>query len=95
VLLRVVFNITLASRSFINYSFWLIHYQLQVSVNNSGTLTNNGSIVLNGISAQNFLESAATINAMNNLEVNNPAGVVTIDQSFTFKRCAYINCRYY
>jgi hypothetical protein len=48
---------------------------------NSGTLTNNGSIILNGTAQQSFPGSAATVTAMNNLEVDNPAGVL-IDQSF-------------
>ncbi|UEG48924.1 hypothetical protein LK994_09770 [Ferruginibacter lapsinanis] len=48
---------------------------------NSGTLTNNGSIILNGTATQYFPGSNATINAMNNLEVDNVAGV-SIDKSF-------------
>ena len=49
---------------------------------NLGTLTNNGRIVLNGTVAQSFPGSSATIAAMNELEVNNAAGV-SINKDFS------------
>ncbi len=49
---------------------------------NSGTLANNGSIILNGTVSQSFPGSAATITAMQDLEVDNAAGVL-IDKSFS------------
>ncbi len=50
--------------------------------NTSGTIINNGKIILSGTSLQNFPGSTATVGAMNILEVDNNAGV-SIDQSFT------------
>lgn len=49
--------------------------------NNSGTITNNGKIILNGTSLQSFPGSTATVGAMNVLETDNAAGI-NIDKSF-------------
>ncbi len=48
----------------------------------AGTLTNNGSIILNGLATQSFPGSTATVTAMNELEIDNESGV-QIDQSFS------------
>lgn len=49
-------------------------------INTSGTITNNGRIVLNGTALQSFPGSTATVTAMHELEVDNTVGV-SIDQS--------------
>lgn len=50
--------------------------------NTSGTIANNGKIILNGTSLQSFPGSTATVAAMNVLETDNTAGI-NVDQSFT------------
>ncbi|MEO5890247.1 MAG: hypothetical protein ABIQ31_08340 [Ferruginibacter sp.] len=73
-------NITIATGAFLSMSGSGI-LTISGSFSNGGTLANNGRIILNGTAAQSFPGSTATITAMNNLEVNNTAGV-TINQSF-------------
>lgn len=50
-----------------------------------GTIINNGRIVLAGSTTQNFPGTGATVSAMNELEINNAAGVV-VNNSFTITR---------
>lgn len=52
-------------------------------INSSGTIANNGKIILNGTAVQNFPGATATVAAMKNIEVNNAAGV-SIDKAFAF-----------
>ncbi|UAY51277.1 hypothetical protein [Ferruginibacter albus] len=74
-------NITIAS----NASLSIIaagSFAITGQINDQGTLSNNGSIILKGTAVQRFPDSNATVSAMNNLIINNPAGV-TINKSFT------------
>ena len=52
------------------------------SYSNSGTIDNNGRIILNGTSTQSFPGISAIVAGMHDLEINNPSGV-TFDNKFT------------
>ena len=76
-----IHNITIANEALISLNSTGI-LTITGSYNNSGTISNDGRIVLNGSAAQSFPGASAIVNAMKDLEVNNSSGVV-FDNKFT------------